>query len=192
MAPLAERVAVVVRPEVVTAVALLAALGSAAVAATGGIWPAVALWLISRLADGLDGPVARVRGSDRSADLGGYLDMLGDTVAYVTVPLGIAFGQDRQAVWVACAVMLATFAVNTVSWAYLAALLEKRGQGVQGSGEITSVRMPAGIVEGGETIVIFTAALAWPGAAAWTFTAMSVLVALTVLGRLRSAVRVLR
>jgi phosphatidylglycerophosphate synthase len=190
----AERLASAVGPGVITALALAAALAAAALAAGGRTWPAVALWLVSRLADGLDGPVARVRArhGDGAGDLGGYLDMLGDTVAYVAVPLGVALGQDRQAVWVACAVMLATFAVNTVSWAYLAALLEKRGHGVAGSDEITSVRMPAGFVEGTETIVVFAVALAWPGAAAWTFSAMAVLVAITVLGRLRSASQVLR
>ena len=148
------------------------------------------LWLVGRAADGLDGLVARRRRS--ASDLGGYLDMLGDTVGYAAVPLGVAVAAGDDVVWTACAVLLATFYVNTVSWTYLSALLEKRGNGVASSGEATSIRMPVGVIEGAETIVLLTVVLAWPATAAWLFALMAALVALTVLQRVRWAQGALR
>jgi CDP-alcohol phosphatidyltransferase len=58
---------------------------------------AVALIIVNRILDGLDGAVARVRGP---SDFGGYLDSLCDFAFYVAVPLGFALATpgnpDRQ------------------------------------------------------------------------------------------------
>lgn len=88
------------------------------------IWTvaAVVCWLAGRVFDGLDGAVARRRGT--ASDRGGYGDLLLDSVGYALVPLGVAFGADDRATWTVTALLLATFYINSVSWLMLAALLE--------------------------------------------------------------------
>ena len=175
-----------VPPMALSAVALFAALGAATAAWQQAPAPAVALWLISRVADGLDGAVARHQGV--ASDRGGLVDMVFDTIGYAVIPLGIAAGLDTQAAWITAAVLLATFYVNAMSWTYVAALLEKRGS----TGSVTSITMPRGLVEGTETIVFFTLALAIPAAAVWVWGVMAAAVAVTVVERMWWARGVLR
>ena len=171
-----------VPPVVLSAVALVAALGAAA-----GAWQqmpaaAVALWLISRVADGLDGAVARHQ--DVANDRGGLIDIVFDTIGYAVIPLGIAAGIDTRAAWITVAVLLATFYVNAVSWTYLAALLERRAVGAEATGASTSTIMPRGVVEGAETIVFFSVALAWPRGAVAVLAAMAAAVTITIVERM--------
>ena len=167
-----------VHPVALSALSLGTALAAAAAAWQGAVALSVSLWLLSRVADGLDGAVARHQGT--ATDLGGVLDIVFDTIGYAAIPIGVAAGLDTRAGWVVAAVLLATFYVNAVSWTYVAALLEKRGS----ARSVTSVTMPRGLVEGTETIVFFTLALAVPSAAVWVWGVMAVAVAATVVERL--------
>ena len=173
-----------------TAASLGLALGAAAAAATGLPLVAVVGWLASRLLDGLDGPVARARGE--ASDLGGYLDVVGDTVGYAAIPLGVAVGIDGPTTWVAVACLEAVLYVNAISWTFLAAVLEKRGAGATSRGELTTVTMPPAVVEGTETIVLYAVMLAVPAWATAVCGAMAALVALNVVQRLMWARRHLR
>ncbi|MFN0090047.1 MAG: CDP-alcohol phosphatidyltransferase family protein [Acidimicrobiales bacterium] len=190
LTPVADRVAGFISAGAVTGGGLLCGVGCAVAAAVGFRWLSLVLWLAGRTVDGLDGLVARRRGE--ATDLGGYLDMLADTVAYTAIPIGLAVHAGERSVWAATAVLLGSFYVNTMSWAYLSALLEKRGQGVAGSDEPTTIRMPAGLVEGAETLAFYALFLVLPSQLAWLFGAMAALVALTVGQRVRWAQRVLR
>jgi phosphatidylglycerophosphate synthase len=176
--PLASRMGRVVPPGVLTGAAFALTVVAAGAAWAGVVWLAVGAWLVSRLLDGLDGAVARAR--DAVTDLGGYLDMVLDTVGYALAPLGVALWLDTRAGWIALAVMLAAFYVNTISWAYLSALAEKRARGVGHTGELTSVTMAPALVEGAETIVVFTVFLAFPSAAPLIFSAMAAAVLIGV------------
>ena len=176
--PLAARLDGRVSPMVLTLLAFLAGVGGGVAAGFGLRGIAVAVWLAGRVFDGLDGAVARRSG--RQSDLGGYLDMLGDTIGYAAVPIGISVSQDDPNTWIAGAVLLATFYVNTMSWTFLAAIAEKRGSGSIEQDERTTIHMPAGLIEGSETIVLFMVMLAFPGRAAELFLAMAVLVAVTI------------
>jgi phosphatidylglycerophosphate synthase len=91
------------------------ALAAATAIAAWASWPvvAVACWWASRLLDGLDGPVARARGE--ASDLGGYVDMIADTIGYAFIPVGVALGVDQRAAWIAVAVLLAVLFVNAIS-----------------------------------------------------------------------------
>jgi len=179
-----------VHPVVISAIGL--ALGLAAAVAASQLLPALAvtLWLSGRLADGLDGLVARERG--RSSDIGGLLDFVFDTIAYAAVPIGLAVGIDERAHWIATAVLLASFYLNAVSLGYVSALLEKRSLGAPAHGRPTSVTLPRGLIEGTETIVLFTIALAIPAAAAAVWWIMAVAVLITALERVRWATKALR
>ena len=175
-----------VDPIVLSALSLGTALGAAVAAWQGAIALSVALWLLSRVADGLDGAVARHQGT--ATDLGGVIDIVFDTIGYAAIPIGIAAGLDTRAGWIVVAMLLATFYVNAMSWTYVAALLEKRGS----TGSVTSITMPRGLVEGTETIVFFTLALAIPAAAVWVWGVMAAAVAVTVVERMWWARGVLR
>ena len=147
-------------PLQITLLALLLGISSA-VAAAFALWTvAVMLWLLNRVFDGFDGPLARVQ--QRQSDLGGYLDIVLDFVVYSAIPLGIALALDSREVWLVLAVLQATFLVNAASWMYLAAVLERRGHGAASRGEMTSVTMPRGLVAGTETVVFYTLFLLWP------------------------------
>jgi hypothetical protein len=115
-----------------------------------------------------------------------------DTVGYAVIPLGIAAAIDTRAAWITVAVLLATFYVNAVSWTYMAALLEKRARGATALDGSTSTIMPRGLVEGAETIVFFTLALAWPDGAVAVLAVMAAAVFATVVERLWWARTVLR
>jgi len=156
-----------------------------------GVWAAVeasrrhfalalALWLVNRLMDGLDGTVARVQG--RQSDFGAYADIHADFVVYAAIPIGVAFAVDSNIHWIATTVLLATFYLNTVSWAYLAALLERRGH--ESCGTFTSITMPGGLIEGAETIVLYSSMLAAPRWATEVVWIMGAAVILTVGQRL--------
>lgn len=176
--------------DVVTGTSLTTSLVAAGLAASGRYWIGLAAWLVGRVLDGLDGPVARRRGE--ASDLGGYLDMLADTVGYAAVPVGVAVGVDDRSTWVAVAVLLGLFFVNAISWSYLAAVLEKRGAGAATTGEATTITMPPALIEGSETVVLFSLFVALPGWASWIFALMAALVAVNVAQRLAWAGRALR
>jgi phosphatidylglycerophosphate synthase len=187
--PIAAHLARHVSANALTTSSLLVTLGAAALAASSQPIAALGAWLVGRTLDGLDGPVARHRGA--ASDVGGYLDMVADTIGYAAVPIGVAFGVDDRTTWIAASVLLGTFFVNTISWSYLAAVLEKRGAGASSTGEMTSITMPPALIEGTETIVIFGLFLALPQWAAWIFGAMAIGVAINVVQRLVWAGRAL-
>jgi hypothetical protein len=74
---------------------------------------------------------------------------------------------------------------------YLAALLEKRDVGAVDAGELTTITMPAGLIEGAETIVFYTLFLVFPDHAALLFQVMAVAVLFTAAQRLVWAIRTL-
>jgi phosphatidylglycerophosphate synthase len=139
----------------------------------GMIWagwsgPAAALVLLaSRLADGLDGAVARARGK---TDFGGYLDIVCDFAFYGAVPLAFVL-LDPGANGVAGAFLLFSFYVNAATFLGYAILAEKHGLESRSRGE-KSLYFTAGLMEGTETILAFVALALWPGlfpSLAWVF-----------------------
>lgn len=187
LVPVAVRLPAALTPARLTFASLVASLGAAALAAGGWRWWALATWLGGRLLDGLDGAVARRLG--QQTDLGGYLDLMGDTVGYAAIPIAIAISQGDADVWAACAVLLGSFYLNTMSWTLLSAIAEKRSQGAAALGERTTFHMPTGLIEGAETIVLFSLMLALPDHAVVLFGVMAALVALTVVQRVSWAYR---
>ncbi|MEZ4605660.1 MAG: hypothetical protein R2865_02330 [Deinococcales bacterium] len=76
--------------------------------------------------------------------------------------------------------LLSSFYINAASWMYLAALLEKRA--VKHS--LTSIIMPAGLIEGAETILFFSLFMLFPEHLYQLFSLMATLVIITVIQRL--------
>ena len=156
--PLARKVSL--SPNTLTAIGLLFGLVAALLCAFGLFRWALYFWIANRLLDGLDGEVARVRGTQ--SDLGGYLDILADLLIYAFIPIGLTFSNGLTAAWLSLSLMLASFYLNVGSWMYLSSILEKRNVGAANSGEKTSVTMPRGLIEGTETVVFFSLFLLFP------------------------------
>lgn len=187
LTPLARGPFRAVSPTAVTLAAFAVGLATAALAWQRFYFLSLALWLLNRALDGLDGVLARLL--DRQSDLGGYLDMVLDVVVYAVVPIGLALGVASLDVYLALAVMLGSFYINAASWMYLSALLEKRSQGARERGEQTTVTMPGGLIEGTETILFYTLFLLFPGELVALFSLMALLVLVTAAQRLAWAVR---
>lgn len=189
LGPLASFLAGRVAPLTLSAMGLVLSIGAGICAWQSAPIPAVSCWLGGRLLDGLDGPVARAGGRD--SDAGGYADLLFDTIGYAAVPLGVAAGAGDLRHWTIVAVLLATFYVNTVSLLLLSSIMEKRSNGRAQSGETTTVTLPPALIEGTETIVFFTLALAVPVWADTVFLVMAVGVGINVVQRTIAARRLL-
>ncbi len=135
-------------------------------------WTAALLIAVSRLCDGLDGGVAKIRGK---TDLGGYLDIVLDFVFYGAVPLGFAFADPAQNALPAAA-LLFSFYINGASFLAYAIMAEKRGLQTQARGE-KSLFFTTGLAEATETIAVLLAsclAPEWFPALAWGFAAVCV------------------
>ncbi len=174
--------------DAVTLAGLALGLCSAGLIATGwsGVWVALLL-LASRLADGLDGAVARARGK---SDFGGYLDIVCDFTFYGAVPLAFAL-RDPSANAVTGAFLLFTFYVNAATFLGYAILAEKRGLQTRSRGE-KSLYFTAGLMEGTETIAAFLIVALWPELfvpLAWVF---GVLCLVTAAARVALAARSFR
>ncbi len=159
-APIAPAIGRWLHPNLISLLALVAGLAAALFAAWGRTGPAFAAWAVNRMLDGLDGSVARAAGTQ--SDFGGYLDNTADFVVYAAVPLGVLLGQPSEEAWRAGLFLLATLYLNAASWMYLTAILERRNQGVDATGERTTVTMPPAIVAGTETVVFYSLFLLVP------------------------------
>ena len=167
-------------PNLVSVLGVLVALLSAYLAVRQIYFWGLAFWLLSRALDGLDGLLARLY--SKQSDFGGYLDIILDFVAYAAVPLGFGLGAASQNVYVALAVLLSSFYLNSASWMYLAAILEKRA--ARDSETLTTIVMPAGLIGALESITIYSLFFVLPQYIFWIFIIFSALVFITVIQRL--------
>jgi phosphatidylglycerophosphate synthase len=181
LAPLARAAGARLSPGAVTALGLVAGIAAAGFAWRGEYTAALACWLGNRVLDGLDGLIARQRGL--ATDRGGYCDLAADFLVYALIPLGLAAGSSRPGPWAAAAWLLAAFYVNAMTWLYVAAVLERRGQGgARGPGR-TSIAMPEGLIGGTETVLFYAGLLLLPGRMTTLMLAMAALTALGALHR---------
>ncbi|MDO9148560.1 MAG: CDP-alcohol phosphatidyltransferase family protein [Hydrogenophaga sp.] len=132
-------------------------MGAATAIALQHDWVGLALLLISRLMDGLDGAVAR---ATQPTDRGGFLDITLDFLFYASIPLAFAIAEPAQNALPA-AVLLAAFIGTGSSFLAFAAVAEKR--------KLQSLAFPdksfyflGGLTEATETILAFTAMCLWP------------------------------
>ena len=138
--------------DTVTLVGLGLGLLSAVLIAVGTPGLALVPLLLSRVADGLDGAVAR---ATRKTDFGGYLDITSDFLFYGAVPLAFVLA-DPSTNGAAGAFLLTSFYINGASFLGYAILAEKRGMQTTKRGA-KSLYFTGGLLEGFETIVFFVA-----------------------------------
>lgn len=142
------------------------------------------LWLVNRVLDGLDGPVARCRGA---SDLGGFLDIVADFSIYAGFVVGVAVAVPDARL--ACVALLTAYYVSGTAFLALSSLVERRGGGV---GDGRSLRFVGGLAEGTETVVVYAVIClvpAWTLGIVWAFTAA---VAVTAVQRVVLGVHTLR
>ncbi len=173
-----------VRPMALTVLGLVLALAAAVAAAAAAFPLAAGLWLLSRIPDGLDGPVARARGE--AGAFGGWADLTSDMAAYGTFVVGCAIGQPEAAT--ACLVLLLTYYVNGASLLAYSAAAERAGVEAPDS---RTFHFTGGLAEGTETIAVHTAMVVFPAAMAPIAWAFAAVVGVTILQRVRLARRVL-
>ncbi|MEM6492429.1 MAG: CDP-alcohol phosphatidyltransferase family protein [Pseudomonadota bacterium] len=101
----------------------------------------------NRLLDGVDGAVARIRGS---SDLGGFLDITLDFIVYAGAPFGMALAQpDEHAL--AAAFLIFSFMGTGSSFLAYAIIAAKRGVATTTPRGRKSIYYSAGLMEGTET-----------------------------------------
>lgn len=153
----------------VTLAGLAPAIGAGLAIAHQHYLVALALVMLNRLLDGLDGAVARAQGP---SDLGAYFDILADFAFYIAVPLGFGFAAGPNAL--PALVLVASFTLTGVSFLAFATLAAKRELDTQAHGA-KSFFYSTGIAEGTETIAVFVAMCLWPAhfaLLAWGYAAL--------------------
>lgn len=151
-----------------------------AVAITQHSWTiALFLILVSRLADGLDGAVAR---ASQKTDFGGYLDITCDFLFYGVIPMAFVWA-DPGANAVAGAWLLTSFYFNGATFLGYAIMAEKQGLSTEKRGA-KSLYFTGGLLEGTETIVFFCVLCLLPGQFAWLAWAFGTLCFVTATSRI--------
>jgi len=160
MQPLAQAaVSMGLRPDQVTIAGFVigcAALPALALQAWG---LALVFILLNRLADGLDGAMARIVGP---TDRGAFLDIALDFLFYALVPLGFAFA-DPSVNALPAALLIVAFVGTGSSFLAFAAIAARRGLRAEAYPS-KGIYYLGGLTEGAETVAIFAAMCVWPAA----------------------------
>lgn len=152
----------------ITMVGLALGLFAASLIAAGHSgWVALVPLLANRLADGLDGSVARL---SQITDFGGFLDIVSDFIFYGAIPLAFVLREPNEN-GVAGAFLLTSFYANGSSFLAFAILAAKRNMQTQQRG-VKSLYFTTGLLEGTETIAFFVTICIFPSyfvPLAWVF-----------------------
>ncbi|GAB5389649.1 MAG: CDP-alcohol phosphatidyltransferase family protein [Alphaproteobacteria bacterium] len=146
--------------DVVTVVGFVIGIGACIALAFQLYWVALALLLLNRIFDGLDGAVARHLGS---TDFGGYLDITLDFFFYSGFVFAFAIGHPDQAL--VAAFLIFSFIGSGSSFLAYAIVAAKLGLSTDARGK-KSFYYAGGLAEGTETIVSFVLICLFP---AWFF-----------------------
>lgn len=158
-----------ITPDRLTVVGLLIGLGSAAAAATQ-LWSwSLALWLISRLFDGLDGSLARLRshrgdtrdGGATPSEAGGFLDIVADFAVYGFTVFGVGIGASSGfgAPWWPFVLVLVVYYLNGGAFLAFSSIAERTNRQIDDG---RSLSFLGRIAEGTETILVHSLWLIFP------------------------------
>ncbi len=154
----------------VTVLGFAFGVGAAIAISSGATLLGFVLIALNRLADGLDGAVAR---ATHKTDLGGYLDISLDFFFYGAIPLAFAV-LDPEKNALAGAALLCSFYANGSAFLAFAIMAEKRGLTTASQGA-KSLYYLSGLAEGTETIALFLLMALrpdWFPVLAWGFSAI--------------------
>jgi phosphatidylglycerophosphate synthase len=174
-----------VTPNVVTVASFIVALAGAAAVVTIGPLTGLAIWLVSRVGDGVDGLLARTTGLGSA--FGGFLDITLDMAAYSSMVLAFALVFPQHAF--AWSAVLAGYAVVVTTTLALSDAARSPGA-ILGKTERTFL-FTRGLAEAGETNVVYAVWALWPDQMHWTIWLWVGALAITCLQRVLVARRVL-
>ncbi|MBN8892115.1 MAG: hypothetical protein BGP12_03105 [Rhodospirillales bacterium 70-18] len=150
---------------------------AAGLIAVGAPLAGLAALLANRMADGLDGAVARQSGA---TDRGAFLDIALDFFVYAAIPFGFALADPgRNAL--AAAALLCAFMGTASSFLAFAVIAARRGR-VNTAYPQKGIYYLGGLTEGTETIACLAAMClvpAWFPVLAWGFAGLCLLTTLT-------------
>ena len=175
-----------VRADAVTVAGFAAGMLAALAIALGSPGFGLALVAANRIADGLDGAIAR---ATVKTDRGGFLDITLDFAVYAAVPLAFAWADPSRNALPA-AFLLAGFVVNGATFLAFALVAERRGLQSTAQGE-KALYYLSGLAEGAETITVFVAMCLWPNAFPFLAGAFGALCTLSGAARIRLGWRLL-
>lgn len=194
LAPLLERFARGLADRGVTPMQLTVGgllVGAVSVVAAGrGLWlVALGLWLVNRLLDGLDGPVARVSG--RASVLGGFADIVADFVMYGAFAAACAVGQPDARL--SALVLLVTYYVNGAAFLALDGIAAREGIDLEAhtDGSDRTFSFVTSLTEGTETVVAHGVFCLFPSLMPWSMAVFAAMVAISAVQRVLLARRVL-
>lgn len=143
-------------PNHVTISGLVCAVSAAGLTAVGLPWGAIAVWWLGRIFDGTDGIYARESG--QVTPFGGYLDVVVDMAAYGVMVIGFAVWQPQLSmVWLGMMFMYVLCITSALAWGGI-----EREHGLDASTDNRTLRLAAGLAEGGETGIAYTLFLMFP------------------------------
>jgi phosphatidylglycerophosphate synthase len=175
-----------VSPNAVTVASCLAGCAAAMLIAAGFPVAGLAVWLVSRLGDGLDGALARL--SNRQSAFGGYLDITLDMLAYSAVVLGFAVAHpDHAVMWTAVLAGYVLVITSTLALSDAAAALGRRV-----SDSNRTFQFTPGYTEAGETSAMYVAWVLFPDHVWWLGWVWVAALVATTAQRTRLAARALR
>lgn len=150
-------VALGVSANAVTVLGFALGIGAAALVAAQFYWAALAVLLISRFLDGLDGAIAR---QTKLTDLGGYLDITLDFIVYASVVFAFALADPARNA-LAAAFLTTSFMAPAATFLAYAIFAQKRGITTDIRGA-KSLYYLGGLTEGFETILTLCLMCAFP------------------------------
>ncbi|MFZ4806788.1 MAG: CDP-alcohol phosphatidyltransferase family protein [Hyphomicrobiaceae bacterium] len=151
-----------VRADQVTMASFAFGVAAVVAIALGAPLAGLGLILAGRLADGLDGAIAR---ATAKTDRGGFLDITLDFWFYGLVPVGFAI-LDPGRNGVAAAILVSSFFANGSSFLAFAIMAAKRNIETAAQGQKSLFYM-TGLVEGAETIAFFVLFCLFPDYFPW-------------------------
>lgn len=146
-----------VRPNQVTVAGFIVGMSAVPALAVEAYAAALVAILVNRIADGLDGAVARSVGA---TDFGGYLDIVLDFVFYGAIPLGFILA-DPMGNGIAGAVLILSFYINGSTFLAYAIMAERHKMVSTVRGE-KSLYFTTGLAEGTETIAVLSVMCVFP------------------------------
>ncbi|MCC7002219.1 MAG: CDP-alcohol phosphatidyltransferase family protein [Gemmatimonadaceae bacterium] len=173
-----------VTPNMVTVAAYVLGLAAAVLVARGHASVGISVWIASRVLDGYDGILARLSG--RATLFGGFLDISLDMLAYSS--MAVAFAVARPEQWTLWMIVLVGYVMAITTTLALSSLLERADRTLGGD---RSLQFTPALAEGGETSIVYVAVVLLPGWAEGILWGWIALLALTALGRVRLAARLL-
>lgn len=157
---------------------------------------ATLFWFINRILDGLDGTVARSTG--QQSLYGGYLDIIVDFTIYSAITISITYNESYNTgiyittdsiiqLWCITAILNGIYFVNAASLFMFSAMHTQLSNEL--NHELTTVSMSpsTALVEGTETVLVYTAFLLAPQYILYMYVIFGIGVTVTILQRLYDA-----